>query len=139
MDYKKIAEEFMKGIFGKEPPFSPPDSMSKGEVGILVYLTFIKETALAGELSEQLNLSSGRIAIALKGLEKKGFVKRTSGISDRRQVIVSATEAGKNHAIAEKEEGLNKTIKLLESLGEHDALEFMRILYKIYDIKKEDR
>lgn len=48
-----------------------PQEFSRGEMGILVYLTFKKDGVTSGQLSEALFVSTGRIATALKGLEKR--------------------------------------------------------------------
>jgi DNA-binding MarR family transcriptional regulator len=135
MDYRKLAEQFMIDTFCKEPPFTPPEDMSKGEVGILTYLTFFHNNILSGELSKGLNITSGRIAIALKSLEKKGFIKRSHGKEDRREVVVCATKSGMEHAQLQKEKGLNDLTRILNYIGEEDSKELIRILYKIFNIK----
>jgi len=134
MNYRKLAEQFMLDSFGAEPPFTPPEDMSKGEAGILTYLSFFHNNVLAGELSKQLRLTSGRIAIALKGLERKGYVKRKRDEKDHRKVIVTVTPKGKEHATKQKEHALNSVEAILKHLGEEDSKEFIRLFHKIYGI-----
>lgn len=134
MDYRKLAEQFMIDTFCKEPPFAPPEDMSKGETGILTYLSFVRNNVLSGELSKMLNLTSGRIASALKSLEKKGFVVRNTAADDSRKVVVSATKDGVNHANRQKEKALDDLTAILKHIGENDAKEFIRILYRIMNI-----
>lgn len=131
MDYKSVAEKFMRDSFGKQPPFTPPEDMSKGEVGILTYLSFVKNGILPGELSKELKLTSGRIAIALKGLEKKGFIRRARDDKDRRKVIVTVTDSGKRHATSQKDKALTELTAIFTYLGETDTLEFLRIYNRI--------
>lgn len=136
MTNRELAEQFMSDSFLKEPPFSPPEDMSKGETGILTYLTFIRNNVLSGELTKALKLTSGRIASALKSLEKKGFIVRTVGVDDCRKVVVSATKEGIFHANMQKDKALNDLTAIFDHIGEEDAKEFVRILYKIFSIEK---
>lgn len=135
MDYRALAEELMESNLRKKPPFTPPEDVSRGEVGILIFLTQEKNNVLAGELSKQLNLSSGRIAIALKNLEKKEFIARRADMLDKRKVIVSITEKGRLFAENGRLRCLRDTEAFLCHLGENDAKEFVRILKKINGLK----
>ena len=49
----------------------------------------------AGELSRATGLSSAATTSMIDRLERKGFVRRVRGETDRRQVLVEMTEAGK--------------------------------------------
>lgn len=139
MGYRELAEQFMIDSFSKEPPLSPPADMSKGETGILTYLSFYRNNVLSGELSKELRLTSGRIATALKSLEKKGFIVRTAGIDDSRKVIVSATKEGILHANKQKDKALDDLTAIFEYIGEDDAKEFVRILRRIFGINSQTK
>lgn len=133
MDYKKTAEEFMIDSFLKTPPFAPPEDMSKGEIGILTYLSFFKNKVLPGDLSSALKISTGRTAIALKSLEKKNMITREKDDYDKRRVIVSVTDKGKAYAKSQKDKALNNLSTMFEFLGEDDTKELIRIYKRIYD------
>lgn len=136
MDYQKLAEQFMIKSFAKEPPFTPPEDMSKGEVGILTYLTFFHSNVLSGELAKGLRLSSGRVAIALKSLERKGLVRREEDAKDRRKVVVNATPAGKKIATKQKEQALMELVNMFDYLGEDDTKELIRLYDRLLEMKK---
>ena len=136
MDYRKLAEEFLIDTFTKVPPFAPPEDMNKGEMGIITYLASCKNNVLSGELSNVLKLSSGRVAIALKSLEKKGFIYRSSPLEDKRKVVVSITEKGQKCSDEHKEKAIDDFSKIFKFIGPKDTKEFLRILYKIFDIEK---
>ena len=135
MDYRQLAleltESFSRPRFAKREP-----EHAHGEFGILFFLHFNKikngvESFSSGDLSKALELSTGRMAIALNGLEKKGYINRKTDYVDRRRVIVSITEEGSAFAEAHHEKGLDRFEKMLRALGEEDAVEFVRITKRI--------
>lgn len=134
VNYLILADELMKSSFKKKSPFSTPEDISRGEVGIMIFLTTERNNVLAGDLAQELSLSSGRIAIALKSLESKGFIARRIDENDKRKVIVSVTENGKKFAEKGRLRYLEDTQKLLRFLGEDDAKSFVRIIKKIAGI-----
>lgn len=134
VNYRELADDLMKSSFKKESHFTPPEDVASGEVGIMIFLTNERNNVLSGDLAQELGLSSGRIAIALKSLESKGFILRKTDLADKRKVIVSFTEKGKQFAETGKQKYLEDTAALLEYIGEHDAKEFVRILKKIAGI-----
>ena len=139
MDYRKLAEDFFSKSFEKRTSFpEPPKEISKGEIGITLYLTMKKDKILVGELSKELNLSSGRTAIALNSLEKKGYIMRDKSNEDKRKVVVGITEKGKEFALSKREKAINCMTKLLEYLGEDDAKTLIRILNKINCLNPSD-
>ncbi|MFA6661716.1 MAG: transcriptional regulator, partial [Bacilli bacterium] len=139
MDYEKLAKELVESIIIMNHPHKAPKDISKGEMGILVYLSFYKKEAFSGEIADKTNLSTGRVAIALNSLEKKGFVIRNKNTEDARQVIVSATSKGKAFAVKNKDDFIKHMTKLLEYIGETDATEYVRIRKKINSFDYEER
>jgi MarR family transcriptional regulator, organic hydroperoxide resistance regulator len=140
MDYRALANELISNMT-KNPkmPFQKKvDDLSHGERRILGFLTFWKNEATSGELSEKLFLSTPRVAAALNSLSKKGFIERNKDENDKRIVIVTITDAGKSFMMEEHEEALSMLEKTLQKLGEKDAKEFVRILKRISEIATED-
>jgi MarR family transcriptional regulator, organic hydroperoxide resistance regulator len=141
MDYKVLAHELVSNMT-KSPkmPFQKKvDDLSQGERRILGYLTFFKNGgASSGELSEKLFLTTPRVASALKSLSKKGFIERNRDENDKRIVIVTITDAGKNFVMEEHEEAISMLEKTLQKLGEKDAKEFVRIINRIIENTMED-
>ncbi len=133
MDYRKLAEEFLRLQVNNPPPFTPPKEMVVGGKGIVAYLSFVKDDVLVGELVEKLQLSSGRVAIALNMLEEKGLVVREKEKEDKRKVKVRVTEKGKKLAEETKTMLLDQLTSVLKGLGEVDASEFLRLHRKIIE------
>jgi len=69
--------------------------MTEGEKSLLAELhQAFPKPMTPGDLSLKLRVGSGRIANALKTLERKGYVIRRSDKEDRRRTLVSLTDAG---------------------------------------------
>jgi MarR family transcriptional regulator, organic hydroperoxide resistance regulator len=128
-DYKELASELFEFIAKThKPPFEEPTTFSRGEMGILIYLNFKTEGVTSGELSEYLSVSTGRVATALKSLEKKGLIVRSTDISDKRRVIVFITDAGRKTLMERHQEAIEKTAEMLQKLNIEDAKEFIRLV-----------
>ena len=91
MNYKPLAQELLDSMTFRKLPTERSGHISSGERGILSYLCYINDGAFAGEISREVGISTGRTAIALKNLEKKGFITRSVSESDRRCVRVCIT------------------------------------------------
>ncbi|MDP4096272.1 winged helix DNA-binding protein [Paenibacillus sp. P96] len=130
MDYKALATELFDYVTqARKPPFDERGQhFSRGEMGILICLNFNKTGVTSGELSEYLSVSTGRIATALKSLEKKGLVVRRTDITDKRKVIVFITDSGKQFLIDRHNEGIAWTERTLRKLSEEEAKEFVRLV-----------
>lgn len=107
---------------------------TKGEIGVLSYLSFDKNEVTAGELSEKLHVSTARIASILNGLENKGYINRKEDVFDKRKIIINITGCGKDLAIKTKEDIINKLSYIINELGEKDAKEYLRITLRIKNI-----
>ena len=110
------------------------DFASTGEDGVLYRLLIgDAEGTLAGDLARSMGLTSGRIANILKQLEAKGYVARSTGQSDRRQVNVQLTEEGRSHIRDAYDDNIRVIEENLRLLGEADANEYIRILGRIIE------
>jgi len=133
IDYHTLAAELFNYMAKcSKASFEEPRNFSRGEIGILIYLHSTKNGVTSGTLSECLSVSTGRIASALKSLEKKEFIERHyNDPDDKRKVLVYITEAGRNFVIEGRQKGIKKTEDILRKLGEDDAKEFVRIVKRI--------
>jgi len=78
-----------------------------------------------------MGISTARIAAALGSLESKGLITRRIDEKDRRRILVELTDAGREKE-AEHAKGIMRVlVRMLENLGEADAIEFLRILKKV--------
>ena len=129
MDYKELALEFMQKMYKlrqARPQKQITESMH-GEHFILQFIAFHKGSVLPSEISNEMGISSARIAATLNSLERKGLIVRQIDISDRRRILVDLTSEGKALAEEHHQEAMEMLTKVLSSLGEHDAREYVRI------------
>ena len=131
MDYTALAHELIWALAFRKLPTESTRRLSSGEQGILNYLHFVRDGVMAGELSREIGITTGRTAIALKKLESKGLVRRQISEEDRRCVQVCITPAGKDAAEDLRTKVLDATVYVLTELGEQDAQEYVRIVKRI--------
>lgn len=135
MYYKKLATEFfdfmVKAQNRSMGPLDPKE-FSRGEMGILLHLTFKKDGVTSGQLSEALFVSTGRIATALKGLEKKSLIERRTDSADKRRVNVYIMDAGKQIILEKHEQGIKKMEMKLQKLGKEDAQKFVELSKRLF-------
>ena len=134
---KEIIEIFVKPKRQKQHIQEIIGDLSKGEVGILAYLLNEKNNISSNELENHLQVSSARIASTLNSLEKKGLIKRSKSEEDKRKIVISITTNG-IRKIEEHQEKVKRYVEhLVETLGEKDSLEFIRIVKRIKEITYE--
>ena len=131
MDYTALAHELIWALAFRKLPTESTRRLSSGEQGILNYLNFVRDGVMAGELSREIGITTGRTAIALKNLESKGLIRRQISEEDRRCVQVCITPAGQSAAEAMRAKVLDATVYVLTALGEQDAREYVRIVKRI--------
>lgn len=139
MDYERLAEELFQQL-KTNCYISLPEVLndfSKGEIGVLSYLSFNKNDVSAGELSDELKVSTARIASILNSLENKKYIKRRSDKKDKRKILVSITNKGKNLAIDTKRDIICKIMKIIEEVGYEEILVYTKIALKIRNILNE--
>jgi DNA-binding MarR family transcriptional regulator len=137
MDYSELASEVMiKTGRMMKSSFWPKkaNAFLHGEMFILNYLINEQSDTLPSELSAAMNTSTARVAMALKSLETKGFIRRRIDKDDRRKVIVSITEEGRRLVLSERREMRDRMARILRELGEEDTREYIRIIERITEI-----
>lgn len=104
---------------------------------VLVYLLEHDGKALPGEICQAMGVSTPRVAVILRELEKREMIVRTVMPHDRRKVCVTLTEKGRGKAEA-KQRGLERFVrKLIDQLSEEDANALPRILDALEKIQDE--
>ena len=111
---------------------------SKGELFILGYLLNKNAPAPPSELSEALKSSNARISNALSTLEKKGQIHREIDTSNRRFILVSLTEVGRERIETMLHQMRAHMLEVLTEMGKDDAEEFVRLLKKFFEIMKRN-
>ena len=136
MDYSVLATELLQKMYlmhkGKQQKNT--DDFLHGGAFVLQYLYNRKEDVLPSEISNEMSISTARIAAALGNLESKGLITRQIDKNDRRRILVSLTPEGEEIARNKQQEVLNNITKMLQSLGEQDAKEYVRITGRISEM-----
>ena len=108
-----------------------------GEIFILKQLSMADRPCLPGELSAKMHMSTARVAMTLKSLEYKGMIERDVDKKDRRKVLVTITEQGKNQVIKTDDDFYARMRRVTDELGESDAREYIRIVGRLIEISKK--
>ena len=135
MDFSALAREYMEILFKmrKRKNEKQINDSLRGEHFVMTYIAHHGGSVIPSEISNEMGISTARIAAALNGLEAKGLVTRRIDERDRRRILVELTSAGQAH-VAEHEKMISDTmVRLLTGIGEEDAVELLRILKKIAD------
>ncbi|MCL2149948.1 MAG: MarR family transcriptional regulator [Dehalococcoidia bacterium] len=104
----------------------------QGEALVLQYINqCCQSTIIPQKISSDIGVSSARVAVVLNDLESKGLITREIDRNDRRKVVVKITAKGQGIAEECGQEILHKTVALLRSLGERDAIEYVRIMGRL--------
>ena len=140
MDYEALAREYMETLHKMRKRKSEKrinDSLH-GEQFVLAYVAHHDGSVIPSDISAEMGISTARIAAALGSLESKGLITRRIDEKDRRRILVELTPAGRDKE-AEHAKGIMRVImRMLENLGEADAIEFLRILKKIAEHPPEE-
>lgn len=116
-------------LFGEE--------MGRGAGAVLYVLWFNERGITPGEIAQELGFTSNRVANILKRLYEKGFVAVAQDPLDRRRRLIILTREGRDFGLKAKERIDEAGKRLFACLGEHDAMELLRILKKICDYEKK--
>jgi DNA-binding MarR family transcriptional regulator len=106
----------------------------KGEGFVLKYLTSRTSAALPTELSEALHSSTARISSILGTLEKKGLIVREIDRDNRRNILVTLTDKGREQAALREQKLRNQMAQVLAELGEADTRELVRLIGRVSEI-----
>ena len=107
---------------------------NKGELFVLHFLLRRSTEVLPSELSAALGASTARISALLGALEKKGQIVRNIDKSNRRNILVTITEAGRNRAEAEMKQIRRSMTQVFTDMGESDTAEFIRLTSKFFEL-----
>lgn len=106
----------------------------KGEIFILKYL-YSKNTSVSPtELSEALGSSASRISAALGSLEKKGAIHREIDTANRRNILVTITDTGREQIYNSIKQMRGHLIQVLTEMGEEKANDFFRLNKEFFEI-----
>ena len=92
----------------------------------------------AGTLSSYIAVATSRMAVILNQLGKDGMIERRIDEDDSRKRIVVATDKGRRRGVELLDEMREKCAKLLEGLGEEDALKYIDLQRKMVEVAEKN-
>lgn len=125
----KLFEQF-RDLYFRTDPFGLTEFL-QGEMKVLSYIAIAEHELLPGQLSSALEMTAGRIAGILRSLEKKGYITRRTDIADRRRVLVSITEQGREYIDSSSEKLEQRLNMLVAEMGSENTVRVIESL-KIY-------
>lgn len=141
LEREELVEEFCETMFvlSKKRIHQTTTESTKGEFGVLVYLTFQGDGLTSGELKEKIQVGSGRISDILRSLEHKNMIMRVTDAEDNRKVRVYVTDMGREIALEKRNSVRKKINGLIEFLGEKDTKELIRLMKKVEEYHEKER
>lgn len=129
---KELSVEILSAVTNKSCGVLT-DLLNDWTKGLYVILRLIdksKEEVVAGDIAQRLNVSTARVAVALRTLEDKKWIKKHKSKTDARKTIVMLTDLGKN-VLRERMDYLSELVeKFLNKLTEEEILELLNIIKK---------
>ena len=115
--------------------FSALGDLLQGESMVLHFLLFAgEEPVFPSALSHGLRLSRSRITAAVNSLRRKGLVATNPCLEDRRMVLVSLTEEGRN-LIQEKIRRMEVYFdRMIKGLGPADTEQLIGLIHRCVDV-----
>lgn len=101
---------------------------------MLDILSNIKGEAYPTDLCHLMGVSTPRITIILNMMEKEGLIARAPSTVDRRRIIVSLTEKGKERVRERDKKTYFYFEKIYEKLGQEDAEALLRSLKAMEEV-----
>ena len=111
--------------------------ISRGEIFVLKILLFNNGTSTPTDISETMKSTKGRISAILNSLEKKGFIDREIDKDNRRNIIVTLTNSGKDYVMKELQECYKIVSHVFEELGEKDSKKFVELTERVFHLMNE--
>nr|WP_305145035.1 MarR family winged helix-turn-helix transcriptional regulator [Anaerotignum propionicum] len=102
-----------------------------GENFVLLFISQRGGKVIPSDISNEMGISTARVAAALNSLEKKGLIIRRIDAEDRRRILIDLTDSGMEQVKNHYSMVLNMVKNMLHFLGEKDAKEFIRIMKRL--------
>lgn len=135
MEYRQLADELLglRAEQFKSGLWRQAAKLARGELLALYYLQS-SGGAYPGQLSDELSVSTARIAAMLRDMEEKGWIERRDDASDNRHTLVTLTGAGLQEISRRREQTVEALSGVLRALGPEDASELIRLLKRMNEI-----
>ena len=120
-----VSEMFSLTMNDRGKSFDRMNRGSRGERPALHILAASSVPLTPGRISDELGVSPGRVSAILDRLEKKGLVVRETDPSNRRNVLVSITERGRETDEEMFREIHDRFVRVFERMGEEHTRQFL--------------
>jgi len=108
----------------------------RGELFVLKYIAQKNAEVTPSEISDAMQTSTARVSAALNALEKKGQIHREIDRTNRRNILVTITDAGRERIDAVARQMRQQMVDALVEMGEQDAIEFVRLSKRFMEISQ---
>lgn len=133
MDFEQMAHEYLETMFYMRKVNSHKEIHDSvhGENFVLFFISQNGGKVIPSDISNEMGISSARVAAALNSLEKKGLIIRKIDAEDRRRILIDLTDSGREQVKSHYRMVMNMVKNMLQYLGENDAREFIRIMKRL--------
>lgn len=114
--------------------FKRVDETQAGIGAVLRLLEKSSEIVTAGKISEELNISTARVAVLLKKMEAKGLIKKERSADDARITVVKLTSLGTRTVTKMRDDIYQQMGRVIDEVGKERLLEFIEIAGEIKNV-----
>lgn len=136
--YKELAIELQEAIaqFKRGNYFVSPNSNhrlrgAERHVLFLVYNLKNGDPVTVSEIADRMGVTLAAVTHSMNSLDDEGMIIRIPNVEDRRVVLIKLTKKGVGEIKKFKKELSEKISALIETLGEEDSKNLIRIVKKI--------
>ncbi|MBP3431540.1 MAG: transcriptional regulator [Clostridia bacterium] len=120
-----------------EHVFKHVSELENGTRFVLMFLSEAETEVYASSISEAMNISRARVAVLLKKVEDKGYIRKRTSSKDARIEVVSLTEQGLKKVESMKERAIEDVMKVIEVVGIEEIDHFLKTAEKVKKIMEE--
>ena len=133
LDFEQMAQEYLETMYYMRKINSHKEIHDSvhGENFVLLFISQRGGKVIPSDISNEMGISTARVAAALNSLEKKGLIIRRIDAEDRRRILIDLTDSGMEQVKNHYTMVLSMVKNMLHFLGEKDAKEFIRIMKRL--------
>lgn len=133
MNKRELIEKFIENIDCKKFR-ALSTSLEEGNKGMYIILKYISKSeneVIESDIAKMLGVSIARITVAIKIIEKKGYVIREKSKIDKRKTTLKVTEQGNKYIEQKQHKVIDMIDELTSELTEEECLYLVKIASKI--------
>lgn len=110
------------------------DTTNAGLGAVLRCLMKHEGQATAGQIKEDINVSTARVAVLTKKMQERGWVIRFKSPSDARVTMVKLTDEGMELGLSIRRNIRQEIEKLIDEIGAEKLIEFIEMRERIFNL-----